>query len=67
GGKLRLVYEAGPLSFLIEQAGGYASDGTQAILDIVPEQLHQRVPMFIGNRNLVEHAEALIRQHDQPA
>ncbi len=67
GGKLRLVYEAGPLAFLIEQAGGYASDGTQTILDIVPEKLHQRVPMFIGNRILVEQAEALIRRHDQPA
>ena len=64
GGKLRLVYEAAPLAFLIEQAGGYASDGTQAILDIQPETLHQRVPMFIGNRLLVEKAEALIREHD---
>ncbi len=66
GGKLRLVYEAGPLSFLIEQAGGYASDGTRSILDIVPDTLHQRVPMFIGNRNLVEQAEALVRRHDHP-
>lgn len=64
GGKLRLVYEANPLAFLIEQAGGYASDGVQAILDIQPTKLHQRVPLFIGNRNLVEQAEALIRTHD---
>lgn len=67
GGKLRLVYEAAPLAFLIEQAGGYASDGKQAILDIQPEKLHQRVPMFIGNRLLVEKAEALIRELDAPA
>ena len=64
GGKLRLVYEAAPLSFLVEQAGGYASDGEWAILDIQPEKLHQRVPMFIGNRLLVEKAEELIRAHD---
>ncbi|HAJ34269.1 MAG TPA: class 1 fructose-bisphosphatase [Chloroflexi bacterium] len=67
GGKLRLIYEANPLAFLIEQAGGYASDGTQAILDIQPTKLHQRVPLFIGNRILVEQAEALIRTHDQTA
>ena len=46
GGKLRLLYEAGPLAFLAEQAGGYASDGTQAILDIQPTRLHQRVPLL---------------------
>jgi len=67
GGKLRLVYEAAPLAFLVEQAGGYASDGTQPILDIQPEKLHQRVPMFIGNRVLVEKAEALIRELDANA
>ena len=64
GGKLRLNYEAAPLAFLAEQAGGYASDGEQAILDIQPTQLHQRVPLFIGNRILVEKAEELIRAHD---
>jgi fructose-1,6-bisphosphatase I len=67
GGKLRLVYEAAPLAFLVEQAGGYASDGARPILDIEPQKLHQRVPMFIGNRMLVEKAEALIRQHDAHA
>jgi fructose-1,6-bisphosphatase I len=56
-GKLRLLYEAAPLAFLIEQAGGYASDGKRPILEIVPENIHQRVPLFIGNRNLVEKAE----------
>lgn len=63
-GKLRLLYEAGPLAFLIEQAGGYASDGRQSILDIVPTHLHQRVALFIGNRPLVERLEAFIRQED---
>lgn len=52
-GKLRLNYEAKPIAFLAEQAGGAASDGSNAILDIVPEQLHQRVPVVIGNSDLV--------------
>jgi fructose-1,6-bisphosphatase I len=60
-GKLRLLYEAAPLAFLAEQAGGAASDGTQPILDVEPTHLHQRTPLFIGNRDLVELAEAFIR------
>lgn len=60
-GKLRLLYECAPLAFIAEQAGGYASDGTQRILDIEPTQLHQRVPFFVGNRGLVELAEAYLR------
>ncbi len=59
-GKLRLLYEAAPLAFLAEQAGGYASDGCQRILDIVPEQLHERTPLFIGSRQLVEKAEEFL-------
>jgi fructose-1,6-bisphosphatase I len=65
GGKLRLLYEAAPLAFLAEQAGGYASDGERAILDIQPSKLHQRVPLFIGNRLLVERAEEMIRERDR--
>lgn len=61
-GKIRLLYEAGPLAFLIEQAGGYASNGRQPILDIMPTDLHQRVPFYIGNRFLVEKAEHFLRQ-----
>ncbi len=64
-GKLRLLYEAAPLAFLAEQAGGAASDGTQPILDIQPTKLHQRTPLFIGNRELVELAEGFIR-HERP-
>jgi fructose-1,6-bisphosphatase I len=60
-GKLRLLYEAAPLAFLAEHAGGAASDGTQPILDIQPTELHQRTPLFIGNKDLVELAEAYIR------
>jgi fructose-1,6-bisphosphatase I len=60
GGKIRLLYEAGPLAFLVEKAGGYASDGNQSILDITPSELHQRVPLYIGNRFLVERAERFL-------
>lgn len=63
-GKLRLLYEANPLAYLAEQAGGYASNGYQNILDIKPQKLHQRVPLFIGSRNLVEKAEEFIRKYD---
>ena len=62
-GKLRLLYEAGPLAFLAEQAGGYASDGKMPILDILPRALHQRTPLFIGNRDWVEKAEEFIAQY----
>jgi fructose-1,6-bisphosphatase I len=63
-GKLRLLYEANPLAFIAEQAGGYASDGSGPILDIQPTGLHQRTPLFIGNRDLVEKVEELVRKHD---
>jgi fructose-1,6-bisphosphatase I len=53
-GKLRLMYEANPMSFLVEQAGGAATNGTQRILDIQPEQLHQRVSVMLGSKNEVE-------------
>ncbi|MDQ4075447.1 MAG: class 1 fructose-bisphosphatase [Chloroflexota bacterium] len=63
-GKLRLIYEAAPMAFLAEQAGGAASDGRQAILEIVPEELHQRTPLFIGSRTLVSEAEAYLQRFD---
>jgi fructose-1,6-bisphosphatase I len=63
-GKLRLIYEANPLAFIAEQAGGYASDGHRNILDITPENLHQRTPLFIGNRELVRKAEEFISRYD---
>ncbi|MFQ5630871.1 MAG: class 1 fructose-bisphosphatase [bacterium] len=56
-GKLRLLYEANPLAFVVEQAGGYASTGKQRILDIQPEELHQRVPLIIGSYEDVREAE----------
>ncbi len=57
-GKLRLMYEANPMSFIIEQAGGAATTGTQRILDVKPESLHQRVPVFLGSKEEVERATA---------
>lgn len=53
-GKLRLMYEGIPFAFLAEQAGGYATNGTQNILEIVPTSVHQRTPLFVGNKKLVE-------------
>lgn len=64
-GKIRLLYEAAPLAFLIEQAGGYASNGHSNILDMEPTELHQRVPLFIGNRHLVEKAEYFIQMENK--
>lgn len=60
-GKLRLLYEGNPMAFLAEQAGGVASDGYNRILDIQPAALHQRVPLFIGSREMVKKAEQLMR------
>ena len=57
-GKLRLMYEANPMSFIIEQAGGAATNGYQRILDIQPENLHQRVAVFLGSKEEVERATA---------
>ncbi len=62
-GKLRLLYEANALAFIIEQAGGKASDGQQRILDIQPESLHQRTPLLIGSSKMVEEAEQAIVSH----
>ena len=63
-GKLRLCYEGAPLAFITEQAGGTSSDGSKNLLDLKPESLHQRTPMFLGNRNLVEKAEEFIKKYD---
>lgn len=53
-GKLRLMYEANPLAYVAEQAGGAASTGDTRILDVQPEKLHQRIPLIIGNKDIVE-------------
>ena len=59
-GKLRLLYECNPLAFIIEQAGGKASDGRNRILEIKPKSLHQRTPLFIGSSQMVNKAEELM-------
>ena len=59
-GRLRLMYEANPLGYVAEQAGGAASTGYQRILDIVPEQLHQRTPLILGNKDVVEETASVI-------
>ena len=53
-GKLRLMYEANPMAFIVEQAGGAATNGHQRILDIEPQSLHERVPVFLGSKNEVD-------------
>ncbi|MGL5007526.1 MAG: class 1 fructose-bisphosphatase [Plesiomonas sp.] len=62
-GKLRLLYECNPMAFLAEQAGGRASDGTHRILDIIPSELHQRVPFFVGSQAMMDDAERFMREH----
>ncbi|MEP6968998.1 MAG: class 1 fructose-bisphosphatase, partial [Betaproteobacteria bacterium] len=58
-GKLRLLYEANPMGWLVEQAGGAASTGRERILDVLPTQLHQRVSVILGSKNEVERVAAL--------
>jgi fructose-1,6-bisphosphatase I len=59
GGRLRLMYEVNPMSFIVEQAGGAASDGTARILDLNPMTLHQRVPVFLGSRQEIAYIRQL--------
>ncbi|HEY1042717.1 MAG TPA: class 1 fructose-bisphosphatase [Telluria sp.] len=59
-GKLRLMYEANPMAFIVEQAGGAATDGVRRIMDIEPAQLHQRVPVFLGSK---EEVDVVTRYH----
>jgi fructose-1,6-bisphosphatase I len=66
-GKLRLLYEAAPLALIAEQAGGRASDGARRILDIHPDSLHQRTPLFIGTAEHVETAERFLAGAAAPA
>ena len=61
-GKLRLLYEGNPMAFLAEQSGGLATDGYNRILDIIPTALHQRVPLFIGSKEMVEKAQGFMNE-----
>jgi fructose-1,6-bisphosphatase I len=67
-GKLRLLYEANPLAFIVEQAGGAASDGHRRIMELQPTELHERTPLFIGSKREVEEANELLgRRAEVPA
>jgi fructose-1,6-bisphosphatase I/sedoheptulose-1,7-bisphosphatase/fructose-1,6-bisphosphatase I len=63
-GRLRLMYEANPMSFVIEQAKGLASTGRQRIMDVQPENIHQRIPVVVGSRNEVERIEKYHHEYD---
>ncbi len=64
-GKLRLLYECNPMAFLAERAGGKASDGFKRILEIKPTELHQRVPFFCGNKEMVKKAEEFMKRAEK--
>jgi len=66
-GKLRLMYECNPMAFIIEQAGGRATNGKQRMLDIQPENLHQRVPIFIGSEEDVKTVEKFMAEEEVKA
>ena len=56
-GKLRLLYECNPFAFIVEVAGGKATNGREAILDVQPAELHQRSPLFIGSKGMMQELE----------
>ncbi|MBZ9729869.1 class 1 fructose-bisphosphatase [Salegentibacter sp. JZCK2] len=62
-GKLRLLYECNPMAFIVEQAGGKATDGFTRIMDIQPTELHQRAPFFCGSKNMVDKAEEFMQKY----
>jgi fructose-1,6-bisphosphatase I len=64
-GRLRLLYEASPMSFIVEQAGGLSITGRERILDVEPEALHQRVPVILGSRNEVERIQRYHGEYDR--
>jgi fructose-1,6-bisphosphatase I len=66
-GKLRLLYECNPFAFIVEAAGGRATNGKQAILDVVPTELHQRTPLYIGSRLMMEDLEACLTKNMETA
>ncbi|MFB6172933.1 MAG: class 1 fructose-bisphosphatase [Haloarculaceae archaeon] len=59
-GKLRLQFEGNPIAYVVETAGGRSSDGEQSLLDVAPDDLHQRVPVHVGNADLIERLEAAL-------
>jgi len=64
-GKLRLLYEAAPMAMVVEQAGGRASDGRRRILDIHPQRLHERTPVYVGAAAFVDMAERFLAEDSE--
>ncbi|XP_069785600.1 fructose-1,6-bisphosphatase 1-like [Narcine bancroftii] len=62
-GKLRLLYECNPMAYIMEQAGGMATTGTEAVLDIIPESIHQRAPIIMGSKDDVQEYLDLVKQY----
>ena len=62
-GKLRLLYECNPMAFIAEQANGLAVGGKSRIMDIVPTELHQRIPFFCGSRKMVEKLQEFLDKY----
>jgi fructose-1,6-bisphosphatase I len=62
GGKLRLLYECNPFAFIVEIAGGRATDGKQRILDILPTELHQRTPFFVGSKDMMDELDTYLQK-----
>ena len=60
-----MLYECSPLAFLAEQAGGSASTGTGRVMEVEPTELHQRVPYFVGSKEMVEMAEKFLEAHKE--
>jgi fructose-1,6-bisphosphatase I len=65
-GKLRLLYECAPMAFIAEQAGGAATDGLRRILDVVPQQLHERTPLVIGSKADVDFVRDVLKGAQAP-
>lgn len=63
--QLRLLYECIPMAYIIEQAGGKATTGTMDILDIVPESIHQRTPIYMGSRDDIDDIMKIFKKHEQ--
>ena len=64
-GRLRLLYEANPIGFVMEQAGGRASTGRSSVLEVRPEKLHQRIGLVFGSKSEVERIERYHREYDE--
>jgi fructose-1,6-bisphosphatase I len=66
-GKLRLLYECNPFAFIVEVAGGRATNGQQSILEVQPTELHQRTPLYIGSKKMMEELESCMQAEKQGA